>query len=97
MHRGVEKLVFGDSAPSEKKRRISYLASPEKNGQYPEKFAHHLWERTGSRADDIEITNGVLEALREIDTRGAAVEYCKNEYLNAHQVEEPLLYQDVPF
>ena len=76
---------------------MPFLASPAKNGQYPEVFAHHLWEHTGRLVDDMEITNGVLEALREIDTRGAAVEYCKREYLNAHQVEEPLLYQDVPF
>lgn len=97
VHRGVEKLVFGSSVPAERKRRISYLASPAKGGQYPEEYAHHLWERSGSAVDDTMITNGVLTALREIDTKGTAIELCKREYLAAHQVEEPLLYQDVPF
>lgn len=97
VHRGVEKLVFGASAPTERKRRISYLASPAKGGVYPEKYAHHLWERTGMVADDQMITNGVLAALREIDSKGTAADYCKQAYLQEFQVQEPLLYQDVPF
>ena len=97
VHRGAEQLVFGQSVPAERKARISYIATPAKGGQYPEEFAHHLWERTGQTADDQEITNGVLEAIRDINGKGVAAEYCKQEYLKAHQVEEPLLYQDVPF
>ena len=97
VHRGAEKLVFGKSAPVERKRRISYLASPAKGGRYPEEYAHQLWERTGADTDDQSITNGVLAAIRDIDTKGSAAEYCKREYLQAFQVEEPLLYQDVPF
>ena len=97
VHRGAEKLVFGKSAPEERKRRISYLASPAKGGRYPEEYAHQLWERTGADTDDQAITNGVLAAIREIDTKGLAAEYCKREYLQAFQVQEPLLYQDVPF
>ena len=97
VHRGVEQLVFGHAAPEERKKRISYIATPQKGGEYPEKLAHKLWEQTGMTADDQEITNGVLEALRDTSSRGIAQEWCKREYLKAFQVEEPLLYQDVPF
>lgn len=97
VHRGVEQLVFGTSAPAERKRRISYLASPAKGGEYPETFAHRICERTSSLSLSQEITNGVLEALRECDSKGQAVEWCKRDYLASHQVQEPLLYQDVPF
>ena len=96
-HRGVEQLVFGQSAPSERKRRISYLASANKGGVYPEVFAHKLWEQADRQADDQEITNGVLEALRDCDSKGIASEWCKQEYMKAYRVENPLLYQDVPF
>ena len=97
VHRGIEQLVFGKAAPEERKKRISYLATPAKGGLYPEEFAHMLWEQTDRTADDQEITNGVLEALRDISSSGIATEWCKREYLKDHQVQEPLLYQDVPF
>ena len=97
-HRGVEMLVFGHSVPGERKQRISYLASPEKGGMYPEVFAHYVWESvTDGRGDDQEITNGVLDALRECVSVGQAQQMCKEEYLKAYEVKEPLLYQDVPF
>ena len=98
VHRGACELIFGKSAPEERKRRISYLASPEKGGEYPEKMAHVLWEEdeTG-RSDDQQILNGVLAAIRECTSVGQAQQMCVDEYLRAHQVEEPLLYQDVPF
>ena len=83
-HRGVEKLVFGASAPSERKERISYLASPEKGGVYPEQYAHYLWESTDRQADDQEITNGVLEAIRQCPSVGKAREDVMWEYLKNH-------------
>lgn len=97
-HRGIEQVTFGaQSTPEERKKRISYLASPQRGGQYFDAFVHKLWERTDGQADDHFIANGVIDAIRTVDSRGAAIELCKQEYMKAHQIEEPLLYQDVPF
>ncbi len=96
-HRGIEKLIFGHSAPAERKQRISYLASPEKGGSYPEKWAHHLWEANDSQQDDQMITDGVLTALLDITSVGHAQQMCIDQYLQAHQATEPLLYGDMPF
>ena len=98
VHRGVCELIFGKSAPEERKRRISYLASPEKGGLYPEQLAHKVWEAdvTG-RSDDMQILNGILEAISACTSVGQAQQMCIDEYLKAHQAEEPLLYEDVPF
>ncbi len=97
-HRGVEKLVFGASAPSERKQRISYIASEGKGGQYPENYAHHIWESvTNGTGDDMEITDGVLEAIRSCSSVKQAQDEIVSLYLREHQVQEPLLYQDVPF
>ena len=97
IHRGVEQMAFGKLSPEERKKRISYLATPAKGGKYIDEFAHELWEHTDMVADDHDITNGVTQALLEFDTRAAAADACMEEFLKAHQVEEPLLYQDVPF
>lgn len=97
VHRGVEKLVFGASAPSERKARISYLASPEKGGVYPETFAHYVWENyTHTEGDDQDITNGVLEALREIQSVGQAQKYCTDMYVEAHKIDD-IAPEDLPF
>lgn len=97
IHRGIEELVFGKAAPSERKQRISYLASKEKGGVYPEKWAHSLWEANDSQQDDQEITNGVLDALRDTPSVGAAQQACADAFMQAHQVQEPLLYEGIPF
>lgn len=98
-HRGVQQLVFGQSAPAERKARISYLASPEKGGVYPEQWAHRLWESDGNDRDDQEITNGVLEAIRTCQSVGQAQQMCVDEYMRTYAggQPEPLLYTDVPF
>lgn len=96
-HRGIEQLVFGQSAPAERKQRISYLATPEKGGVYPEKFAHSLWQANDRQQDDQEITNGVLQAILDTTSVGAAQQACVGAYLEANQVKEPLLYEEVPF
>lgn len=96
-HRGVQQLVFGANAPTERKQRISYLASPEKGGVYPEAFAHKIWERMDRNADDQEITNGVLQALRDTTSVGQAQKICVDQYMAAHQVKEPTVFQDLPF
>lgn len=97
-HRGAQQLIFGQSAPSERKQRISYLATPEKGGQYPEKYAHHLWRSvTDGTGDDQEITNGVLDAIRDCTSTGTAQQVIVDEFIKAHQVSEPQIYQDIPF
>lgn len=96
--RGVEKMVFGKAAPQERKQRISYLASEAKGGVTPEEYAHRLWERTDGQADDMEILDGVLEAIRQTPSVGAAREACVWEYLKNHTTDNGgLLYADVPF
>ena len=96
-HRGVQQLVFGANAPTERKQRISYLASPEKGGVYPEIFAHKIWEHMDRNADDQEITNGVLQALREVTSVGQAQKICVDEYMAAHQVQEQNVFEGLPF
>lgn len=96
-HRGVQQLIFGQNAPTERKQRISYLASPEKGGVYPEAFAHKIWEHFDRNADDQEILNGILDALREVTSVGQAQKICVDEYMKAHQVQEPTVFQDLPF
>lgn len=98
-HRGVEKLVFGQSVPSERKQRISYLASPEKGGMYPEAYAHLLWEQTDGNADDMEILDGVLEAIRQCPSVGKAREDVMYEYIKNHSTawEDSERNDDVPF
>lgn len=96
-HRGVEQLIFGASAPSERKQRISYLATPEKGGVYPEMWAHRIWERWGGSGDTQEITDGVLDAIRDCESVGWARKYCLDSFIEHHQVEEPALYEDMPF
>ena len=107
VHRGVEELVFGSAAPTERKKRISYIVSPNTRdkypkgaaaaGKYPEEWAHAVWEGVDGSVGDQEITNGVYEALRTCESVGQARQMCIDEYLKAHQLEEPLLYQDIPF
>ena len=97
VHRGVEALVFGSSVPAERKLRISYLASPDKGGVYPEAFAHYVWENyTQTNGDDLEITNGVLAALREIQSVGQAQKYCVDMYVEAHKIDD-IAPEDLPF
>jgi hypothetical protein len=96
IHRGIEQMVFGQSAPSERKQRISYLASKEKGGVTIDAWAHQLWEHLET-GDTEQYTDGAIDAIRDCQSVGMAKEMCKQEYLKAHQVEEPLLYQDVPF
>lgn len=98
IHRGVETMLFGKSAPSERKQRISYLATKEKGGVTPEQYAHRLWERTDGQADDQEILNGVLEAILQVPSVGKAKEDVMWEFFKNHSTDNNgLLYQDVPF
>ena len=98
IHRGAEGMVFGHAAPMEKKKRISYLASPSKGGQYIDEYAHHVWETvTDGNGDDHEITNGIIEAIRDCGSVKDARDFCIDQYIKAHAPQEPALYEDVPF
>lgn len=97
-HRGAEQLIFGHSVPSERKQRISYLASPAKGGVYPEPYAERMnADVFDGKADDTVLLDGVLEAIRTVTSVKQAQEMCIEQYMKAYQVQEPLLYQDVPF
>lgn len=97
-HRGVETMVFGKPSPSERKQRISYLATKEKGGVTPEQYAHRLWERTDRQADDQEILDGVLQAILQVPSVGKAREDVMWEFLKNHTTDNNgLLYSDVPF
>lgn len=90
-HRGVEKLLFGKKAPGEKKARRSYLATKSKGGVYPETFAESLM---GYYGDDHEILSGVLECLREVDSRNQARKmimdiYERDHTLSDYEIETP--------
>lgn len=64
--RGMEDELFGRGhAKEERLRRISMLATPQKGGVYPEKYAYELSAHTTVEMSDADIKNGVLEALRE--------------------------------
>lgn len=97
IHRGVEQMVFGRPAPQERKERRSYLTTAKNGGQYVDEYAHHLWQSVFDGADDQVITNGVIEAILNCSSVQWARDYIVQQYLQANQVEEPLLYQDVPF
>lgn len=93
-HRGIESLVFGTNAPAEKKQRISYLATPQKNGIYPEAFAHKIWEKSLD-GDDMEILNGVLEALRTVTSVKEAKKMIIERYEQDHEIQSDEF--DTPF
>lgn len=96
-HRGIEKLVFGSQAPKERKTRISYLASQQKGGIYPEAFAHSIWETIyDGNADDKEITDGVLEAFRTIESVKQAKDMIIEHYINEHMLPDEE-FPDTPF
>lgn len=97
VHRGVEKLIFGTSAPAERKARISYLATPEKGGVYPEIYAHKLWENEDQVSTDMDFLDGVLDAIRTCQSVGQAQKILIDNYMKAHQAAEPMMWEDVPF
>lgn len=89
--RGVETLLFGRKVPGEKKARRSYLATASKGGIYPERFAESLM---GYYGDDNEILQGVIECLREVDSRNMAQQtimdiYERDHTLSNHESETP--------
>ena len=47
--------------------------------------------------DDQEITNGVLDAIRDCSSVKSAKDSCVREYMDYHTVKDQPLFQDVPF
>jgi hypothetical protein len=68
VHRGLEELIFGHSAPKERKARISYLASPEKGGIYPEPFIETIKNENRKAVDEMELLDGMLDAFRAVES-----------------------------
>ena len=95
VHRGAGTLIFGHSAPEERKQRISYVATPEKGGVYPEVYAHRLWEGVFTGSDTQDILDGILEAIRNCTSVGAAQERCVTHYLKDNIQDDP--GEDLPF
>lgn len=98
VHRGIEQLAFGGGKhPKERKSRISYLASPQKGGMYPEVFAETIIGNSDfahEYMDEQEILNGVLYALFSIDSVKQAKDMILETYLDAHTITES---SDTPF
>ena len=91
MHRGVEEVAFGASSPMERKARISYLASPQKGGVYPEVFAESIVGNSDyahEYVDDQELLNGVIDALREVSSVRQAKEMILNKYINENTIPD---------
>lgn len=98
IHRGVEAMVFGRQAPTERKKRISYLANANKGGVTVDQYAHQLWQNiTDGNGDDQEIANGIMDAIREFNSVGEAQDYIIAEYLKYIAPQEASLWQDIPF
>lgn len=96
-YRGIESLIFGASAPTEKKMRISYIATKEKGGISPERYAESLLEYS-LNGDSQEILSGVLDAIREIHSVKQAKQIIYDTYLRDHiQQEEYDAHDDLPF
>ena len=95
--RGIEKLLFGKTSPTERKQRISYLASPSKGGIYPERLIHEIWESTDRNADDTEIANGVLDAFREVTSVKQARQIFLDQYFKDHMIENEETDPNLPF
>lgn len=95
-HLGIEDLIFGKSAPTERKIRISYIANKEKGGEYPEQYAESLLQYSLG-GDDREILDGVLEAIRSVESVKQAKDIVLDKYMRDHIVEEQRQNDDLPF
>lgn len=91
VHRGIEKLIFGKSEPSERKQRISYLASPQKGGMYPEVFAESIIGNSNfanEYMDEQDILNGVLDAFLQIESVKQAKQMLIDEYIKQNTIPD---------
>ena len=97
VHRGIEELVFGKSAPKERKARISYIATPEKGGLYPEPFIETIQNENWKATDEMEILDGMLDAFRTVESLKQAKQIIMDAYMRDHIVEEDNRFENVPF
>lgn len=95
---GVKDELFGSGRtgkeihPQEKKLRRKTLATEEKGGKYPAKFAEVL----AAGGDSIAVRSGVLTAIREAPTPQDAQEILLGAYYNQFNQPEPT-YEEVPY
>lgn len=82
-------------AAAERKMRISYL---KKDGKTPEQFAHSVWQSGDGIVSDLDILDGVLEALLQFVSVGQCQKYILDAYYDSLEVEdyrpEPEVYTD---
>lgn len=95
VHRGLESLVFGKSAPGERKLRISYLASPNKGGVYIERFVESITGDNWKATDDMELLDGALDAIRTVESVKQAKQIILDTYYKDHILEDN--NPDLPF
>ena len=101
-NKGLKEELFGGSAAGEKREYRAVLATKEKGGVTPDRFAHRLWEHMGDdRLDDLQIRDILLEAVRDYHDRKEAENAIMGEYLDAHMEDidyfVPLEQQQVMF
>lgn len=98
--KGVKDELFGSTKygrfgkekhPEEKKRRRKILATENKGGQYPEKFA----ELIAADGDSIAVRNGVLAALRSVTSPKDAEDILLDIYYRQFDKQTPNF--DTPF
>lgn len=88
-NKGLKEELFGRSASGEKREYRAVLATKEKGGITPDRFAHMLWEHIGDdRLDDLQIRDILLDAVRDYHDRKQAENAIMEQYLDAHQEED---------
>ena len=91
-NKGLKEELFGGSAAGEKREYRAVLATKEKGGVTPDRFAHRLWEHMGNdRLDDLQVRDILLEAVRDFHNRKQAEDFLMKKYLDDHVgVEEDI-------
>lgn len=88
---GVKEQIFAGSGKhdTERKARISYLATKAKGGRTPTAVAHSLWEMGGGALiDDMEILDAVNEVLLSFESVGQARQYVYDRYIGTHTLQD---------
>lgn len=94
--KGIKEECFASrfDASGERKKRLSYLS---KDGLSPKAFAHRIWEsgyemEINRSPDDMEILDGVIQAILDIENAGQARKMIMDFYLEAHLDPETPAY-----
>lgn len=105
-NRGLRQLI-GANSNTEKKLRLSYLATPVKGGVYPETFALRAMENFDGFGtsdalydeylDQQDFENGMHDAFLRITSTKQAKDLILNTYIEHHTIEEVDEFPDTPF